>query len=72
MLCLIIFGFPFSVSSSAVALLGLCLTGKGQFHLIVGNGDEALECFIKGFGLSVYLHGWSNVQVRTLFQLTVL
>ena len=42
----------------------MCLTDKGQFHLIEGNGKAALECFMKGYGISVFLHGFKGVQVK--------
>ena len=51
---------------SDLALLGMCLTDKGQFHLIEGNGKAAMECFMKGYGISVFLHGFKGVQVSRI------
>ena len=55
-----------NVSHSDTALLGMCLTDKGQFHLIVGDGRAALACFKKALSISRKVHGEDDIQVNVL------
>ena len=48
---------------SSLALLGMCLTDKGQFHLIVGNGKAALDCFRRGLSVAKEVFGEDHIQV---------
>ena len=49
--------------SHSLALWGMCLHGKGQHHLVVGQDSEAAEAFTKALEIAEEVYGNTHIQV---------